>query len=54
MEMSSYEKRKIHRVLSEFKNKELKSGSGVRVKSRRQALAIAMSEAGISKKGKGK
>lgn len=35
---------KIKKVMKEFKNKKLKSSSGDKVKSRDQALAIAMSE----------
>ena len=43
---------KIHKVLSEYKHGTLHSGSkkGPVVKSRRQAVAIAMSEAGKSRK----
>jgi hypothetical protein len=41
---------KIHRVLSEFKEGTLKSSSGKKVKSRKQAIAIAMSEARKKKK----
>lgn len=37
------------RVMHEFKHGELKSGSGGKVKSRKQAIAIALSEAGESK-----
>jgi hypothetical protein len=36
---------KIAKVLHEFKKKKLKSSSGQKVKSRKQALAIALSEA---------
>lgn len=36
---------KIHKVLSEFKKGTLKSGSGAKVSSRKQALAISLSEA---------
>lgn len=43
---------KIPVVMKEFKRKTLHSGSGAIVKSRKQALAIAMSEAGKSKKKK--
>lgn len=45
-------KTKIHRVMSEFKQGELHSGSpaGPKVKSRAQAVVIAMSEAGMSRK----
>jgi Family of unknown function (DUF6496) len=38
-------KRKIHRVMKEKKQGKLKSGSGKKVKSRKQAVAIALSEA---------
>jgi hypothetical protein len=46
--------RKTHKVMSEFKRGELRSGSksGPRVKSRKQAVAIAMSESGQSRKRK--
>jgi hypothetical protein len=46
-------KKKIHKVMSEFKDKTLKSSSGKKVTNRKQAIAIAMSEAGMSK-GKSK
>ena len=42
--------RKIKKVLREFKKKKLKSSSGKKVTSRKQAVAIAMSEAGKKKK----
>ena len=35
---------KIAKVMGEFKDKKLKSSSGQKVKSRDQAVAIAMSE----------
>jgi hypothetical protein len=38
-------KRKIHMVMKEHKQGALKSGSGKKVKSRKQAVAIALSEA---------
>jgi hypothetical protein len=38
-------KRKIHKVMKERKEGALKSGSGKKVKSRKQAVAIALSEA---------
>jgi hypothetical protein len=36
--------------MHEFKHHTLKSGSGRKVKSRKQAIAIAMSESGQSRK----
>lgn len=46
------EKSKVKKVMHEMKAGELHSGSknGPIVKNKKQALAIAMSEAGISKK----
>jgi hypothetical protein len=46
--------KKVAKVMKEFKSGTLHSGSkkGPVVKSRKQAVAIAMSEAGMSKKGK--
>lgn len=46
------DKGKIHKVMKEFKEGELHSGSkrGPKARSRDQAVAIAMSEAGMSKK----
>ena len=38
-------KSKIHKVMKEHKSGTLKSGSGKKVKSRKQAVAIALSEA---------
>lgn len=38
----------IGRVLHEFKHGELEGGGGQKVKSRRQAIAIGLSEAGAS------
>jgi hypothetical protein len=37
--------RKIHKVMEEHKEGKLKSGSGKKVTSRKQAIAIALSEA---------
>lgn len=36
---------KIHKVMSEFKRGSLKSSSGAKVRNRKQAIAIALSEA---------
>lgn len=44
--------KKVAKVMREFKAGTLKSSSGEPVKSRQQAIAIAMSEAGMSLKGK--
>jgi hypothetical protein len=43
---------KVRKVMREFKAGTLKSSSGEPVKSRQQAIAIAMSEAGMEKKEK--
>ncbi len=40
--------KKIGKVMGEYKSGKLKSSSGHKVKSRDQAVAIAMSEAGRS------
>jgi len=37
--------RKVHKVMKEHKHGTLKSGSGKKVRSRKQAVAIALSEA---------
>jgi Family of unknown function (DUF6496) len=42
---STKAKRKVHRVMKEHKEGKLKSGSGKKVKSRKQAIAIALNEA---------
>jgi hypothetical protein len=42
--------RKVEKVMREFKSGKLKSGgSGKKVKDKKQAVAIALSEAGLSK-----
>jgi hypothetical protein len=47
-------KRKVHSVMSEYKHGTLRSGSkkGPKVKSRKQAIAIAMKMSGQSRRGK--
>jgi hypothetical protein len=43
--------KKVEKVMKEFKNKKLNIGkSKKKVKNRKQAIAIALSEAGLSKK----
>ena len=48
----SYHQEKVHKVMHEFKHGELHSGSkiGPEVHNRKQAIAIALSEARRSKK----
>ena len=38
-------KRKVHKVMKEYKQGKLKSGSGKKVQNRKQAVAIALNEA---------
>jgi hypothetical protein len=38
-------KKKVHKVMSEYKHGALKSGSGAKVKSRKQEVAVALNEA---------
>jgi hypothetical protein len=52
MEKSDKMKNKVTKVMREYKTGKLKSSSGQKVKSRDQAVAIAMSEAGYKQKGK--
>ena len=42
---SSTGQSKVHKVMKEHKEGKLKSGSGKKVKSRKQAVAIALNEA---------
>ena len=44
--------KKVAKVMREYKSGKLKSSSGDKVTDEKQAVAIAMSEAGISKKAK--
>lgn len=44
--------KKVAKVMREYKAGKLKSSSGDKVKSRDQAVAIAMSEAGYKQKAK--
>jgi hypothetical protein len=46
---SSAQRKTVGRVMHEFKHGELKRGRGRKVKNRRQAVAIALSEAGSSR-----
>jgi hypothetical protein len=39
----------IERVMHEYKHGELESGSGAKVKTKKQAIAIGLKEAGASK-----
>jgi hypothetical protein len=50
--MKTKAEKKISKVMREYKKGKLTSGSkkGPKVKSRKQAIAIALSEAGKSKK----
>jgi hypothetical protein len=50
--MKTKAEKKVGKVMSEYKSGKLKSSSGQKVKSRDQAIAIAMSEAGMKKKKK--
>jgi hypothetical protein len=52
MKKESKKQKKVHNVMEEFKENKLHSGSkkGPVVKSRPQAIAIAMKESGQSKK----
>jgi hypothetical protein len=47
---STRQRRKVKKVMKEHKRDSLRSGSGRKVKSRKQAIAIAMSESGQSRK----
>lgn len=49
---SKQQRQKIARVLREFKAGTLKGSDKKPVKNRKQAIAIALSEAGMSRQGK--
>lgn len=44
------QQKKVEKVMHEFKEGELKTSRGQKVSSEKQAIAIALSEAGVSKK----
>ena len=44
-DMKSKMQEKVHKVMKEYSTGKLKSSSGQKVKSRKQAIAIGMSEA---------
>lgn len=47
-------KDKVGKVLREYKHGKLRTSAGKRPKNRKQAIAIALSEAGLSRKKKKK
>lgn len=48
--MSKKQDAKVSKVMREYKGGQLKSSSGQKVTNPRQALAIALSEAGVKRK----
>ena len=50
MKMADVKKEKVHTVMREYSHGTLKSGSGQKVTNRKQAVAIAMSEASKARK----
>jgi hypothetical protein len=46
---SKGQKKIVERVMHEYKHGDLKTGTGKKVKSRKQAVAIGLHEAGASK-----
>jgi hypothetical protein len=48
--MAMDKNRKVRKVMGEFKDGKLQSGSGHKVTNRSQAMAIALKEAGIDRK----
>lgn len=51
-DMKSKMQSKVHKVMKEYSTGKLKSSSGQKVTSRKQAIAIGMSEAEALKKKK--
>lgn len=51
---SEKQSKKIKKVLGEFKDDKLKSFDGKKVTKKKQAVAIALSEAGVQPKRKSK
>lgn len=51
-DMKSKMQDKVHKVMREYKAGKLKSSSGDKVTNQKQAVAIAMSEAGMKQKAK--
>jgi hypothetical protein len=49
VKQSEGQKETIERVMHEYKHGELETGTGEKVKSRKQAIAIGLREAGASK-----
>jgi len=52
MTQTPKQKEKVEKVMHEFKEGELTTGSGKKVTNRKQAVAIAMSESGQSRSQK--
>lgn len=52
MHTNKHQENKIEKVMHEFKSGGLRSSSGHKVTSRKQAIALALSEAGLSRKDK--
>jgi Zn-dependent metalloprotease len=48
--MAMDKNRKVRKVMGEFKDGKLQSGSGHKVTNRNQAMAIALKKAGINRK----
>jgi hypothetical protein len=48
--MAMDKNRKVRKVMGEFKDGKLQSGSGHKVTNRNQAMAIALRKAGINRK----